>query len=93
LKLPYIPIVDRHNKQFKGDKMLEQPCANRTEVPISTSAKRDIHIQQLSYGYLVTVGCKSFAIENMDKLITNLQNYLINPEEVEKNYLEGFYKL
>ena len=48
-----------------------------------------IVIKQLSYGYMVNVGCKSFAIEQADKLIEYLTEYINRPDETEKNWYSG----
>lgn len=49
----------------------------------------NISIRQLSYGYIVEVGCKTFAIETSSKLSSLLTRYLNNPVEVHKQYSEG----
>jgi len=50
---------------------------------------RNITIQQLNYGYIVQVGCHSFAIENAAQLITKLSAYILQPAETEKLWQEG----
>ena len=48
----------------------------------------DINIKQLSYGYVVNIGCQSFAIENSETLIKGLSNYLKSPSECEKVWMK-----
>ena len=48
----------------------------------------DINIKQLSYGYIVNIGCQSFAIENSETLIKGLSNYLKSPSECEKVWMK-----
>ena len=48
----------------------------------------DINIKQLSYGYVVNIGCQSFAIENSETLIKGLSNYLKSPSECENIWMK-----
>lgn len=47
---------------------------------------REIRINQLDHGYMVTCGCQTFAIENADKLINKLNQYLHDPQATEDKY-------
>ena len=49
---------------------------------------RNIQIEQLHSGYIIKVGCHSFAVEEHTTLITKLAAYLSNPQEVEKKWFE-----
>jgi ArsR family metal-binding transcriptional regulator len=55
------------------------------EIPMAKS----INIHPQSYGYLVKVGCQTFAIESASKLIKVLDKYLDDPGKTEKLWLEG----
>ncbi len=46
-------------------------------------------IRQVDHGYLVEVGCKTFAIENSTKLISLLSAYLLQPGATQKLYEQG----
>ena len=48
----------------------------------------EIKITALDYGYMVKVGCQSFAIESTEKMIKNLEAYLNDPRGVEKKWNE-----
>ena len=54
---------------------------------------RQIRINPLDYGYLVEVGCQSFAIEDIDKLTKYLTLYLKSPNSIENSWLDGKLKL
>jgi len=54
---------------------------------------RQIRINPLNYGYLVEVGCQSFAIEDIDKLTKYLTLYLKSPNSIENSWLDGKLKL
>ena len=55
--------------------------------------KRDIQIKSLNHGYIVTIGCQTFAIEEIKSLIKHLETYLRSPEETEQKWLSGKYKI
>ena len=58
--------------------------------PLTTlSLAREINIRPLHHGYVVNIGCQTFAIESIEKLIINLETYLKNPNETEKEWLSG----
>lgn len=50
------------------------------------SKARQITIEQMDYGYIVRVGCQTFAIESYGKVINNLIDYLKDPEATEMNW-------
>lgn len=54
---------------------------------------RQVNIQQLDHGYMVTVGCQQFAIETPEKILSNLKTYFKEPAKTEKAWLEGNLKL
>ena len=56
-------------------------------VPPAPNRMRDVLIHQLDYGYLVTIGCQSFAFEDFETIIGHLSAYMENPTEVEKDWL------
>lgn len=60
-----------------------------TEVPASPNRAREINIQPMDFGYVVRIGCQSFAIESVDKLISNLNEYLKDPNGIEKSWFSG----
>ncbi len=60
--------------------------------PLTTggdSLPYEIKIKPLNYGYIVNVGCQSFAIEDKNKLLKNLEAYLTNPSATEKKWREN----
>ena len=59
------------------------------EEPMYPVKAREINIQPMDFGYVVRIGCQSFAIESIDKLITNLNEYLKDPNKTEKSWFSG----
>lgn len=50
----------------------------------SNGIAREITIKPLNYGFVVTVGCHSFAIETKEKLVEKLRQYYDNPAKTEQ---------
>lgn len=50
---------------------------------------KETRIRQLNHGYVIDVGCHSFAIESAQKAIELLGKYIINPSATEKEWFEG----
>lgn len=50
---------------------------------------RQIGIRQLNHGYIIDVGCQTFAIEKPSDLIAKLSEYINAPAETEKKWQEG----
>lgn len=74
-----------------NDCCLEAPRGVRNALePIDTGVKgREIHIRPLNRGYVINVGCQTFAIEEKAKLVDLLTQYLENPQETEDLYFQG----
>ena len=49
---------------------------------------RNINIRPLNYGFIVTVGCQEFAVEDHKKMLETIGKYLANPLEMEKKWME-----
>lgn len=61
----------------------DQPVA-----PMPPNTIRSIQINQLNRGYVVVVGCQSFAIENSSTLIAKLAEYINSPAATEQKWNE-----
>jgi hypothetical protein len=66
---------------------LSQACSLSIGISIKNNI-RDINIIQLNYGYIVKVGCNSFAIETPERLIEKLTEYIKEPQATEKKWNE-----
>lgn len=64
----------------------ETVCENQQRNPQKI---RDIKISQLDFGYIVTIGCQKFAIENMERLLYALRTYMEHPSETEDDWFDG----
>ena len=65
-------------------------------VPVDSTNKQQllsrysIRIDFLSRGCVVNIGCKNIPFEKVEDAITEINRYVNNPEEVEKEYNEKF---
>lgn len=50
---------------------------------------KEINISPLPHGYLVRVGCQSFAFEDHKKMMKYINQYLDNPADVEAKFYSG----
>ena len=53
-------------------------------------SRYSIRIEFLSKGCVVNIGCKNIPFEKVEDAITEINRYVNNPEEVEKEYNEKF---
>ena len=85
------------NQEQQGVMYASEPQVNRpierlrnAQTPEGQSAQaREINIRPLNYGYVVNIGCQTFAIESVEKLVSNLEKYLNSPNETEKEWFSG----
>lgn len=49
---------------------------------------KEIKITAMDAGYIVNVGCQTFAIESKQSLITKLSAYINDPDNVEKAWMQ-----
>ena len=70
----------------------EQECCGEMEGPRGCcdrrfpSKAREVNIIPVDFGFIVKVGCQTFAIETIDKVATNLASYLKDPDAFEKEW-------
>lgn len=75
-----------------GESQVNRPVErlrNELQPLVAASQAREINIRPLNHGYVVNIGCQTFAIESIEKLIINLETYLKNPNETEKEWFSG----
>lgn len=69
-------------------------CVNAAEnVPTALGSNGDNKIRRLvvteiSRGYVVEVGCQTFAIETKAQLISKLSEYIMEPEKTEQKWFK-----
>lgn len=50
---------------------------------------RQITIEELTRGFVIKVGCSTFAFSTKDELVEKLIQYIKEPNETEKKYRKG----
>lgn len=79
------PLVDR-------GAMLAQTQQDR--VPVNEEVRqenkiRQINIEEVNRGYIVRVGCHTFALSTKAELTTKLTEYINEPVKTEKKWYSG----
>ena len=66
-------------------------CANEVAVPtpMGENKIRQINIEEVNRGYIVRVGCHTFAISTKAELTTKLTEYINEPAKTEKKWYSG----
>lgn len=67
---------------------ISNSCVQSSETIEPVRDFKRITINKLDYGYVVKIGCQSFAIESEKKVISGLTKYLDNPSEEEKRWFK-----
>lgn len=72
----------------------EQPmdrCVNEVALPtpIGENKIRQINIEEVNRGFIVRVGCHTFAISTKAELTTKLTEYINEPAKTEKKWYAG----
>lgn len=66
------------------------PCESKEQTEqhrkLDILKRWDIKIKPLDRGYVVYVGCKSFAFESLDAAMETVKQYIDNPFAVIKHY-------
>lgn len=78
------------NYECGGPERIRMPISALTEK--RQNKIREINITQLDYGYIVKVGCKTFALDTPDKILFALKQYFRNPENTEHQFTKGTLK-
>lgn len=77
---------------YCAEKCSECECPSTTTMVMGHEKARDIRIEQLDFGYIVKVGCQSFALPNLESMLKLLTQYLYFPKEVEDQWRKGTLK-
>ena len=59
------------------------------DIPSSSKYPYTVNIRTLDRGYLVEVGCKSFAFTSREELLDLLGKYLNDSQEIEKSFFSN----
>ncbi len=82
------------NQELRGARLSDcgpgQPIyEGAVPTPIVENKIRQINIEEVNRGYIVRVGCHTFAIGTKAELISNLTEYINEPTKTEKKWFSG----
>lgn len=68
-----------------------QDCENEVAAPtpMAENKIRQINIEEVNRGYIVRVGCHTFAISTKAELTAKLTEYINEPAKTEKKWYSG----
>jgi hypothetical protein len=72
------------NIEYGAMPSFTEPCVPQN--PTEKFAHYEINIRPLNSGYLVGVGCQSFAFENKERMMKMIQAFLNDPQTVGENW-------
>ncbi|MDA3781025.1 MAG: hypothetical protein PF487_12510 [Bacteroidales bacterium] len=85
--------VDSENNMSDAGLKVPDAALESTEEDIGSvsggSGIAKITINSLDYGFNVKIGCMNFAVETVEKLITNLEAYLKDPQKTETKWMKN----
>ena len=67
----------------------EQPCCETEVAMPMPQNKRQISVEPMDLGYIVRVGCQTFAVETKESLIEKFTKYINDPIGVEKEWMKN----
>jgi len=71
---------------------IDQYAVNReipVPTPVQTNKIRQINIEEVNRGFIVRVGCHTFAISTKAELTTKLTEYINEPDKTEQKWYAG----
>lgn len=88
---PYGSLAMAQEVYGEREVNVERDVDGIDERPVleSTSSTRQVKIERLSSGFIVTVGCQRVAIESTKKLTAMLAKYYENPRDFEKKWFSN----
>lgn len=81
--------INMTTNTYKPQIMAPRQMEAVAENPRQSNQVREIGITQLNRGYVVRVGCHTFAIETASGLIAKLNEYILDPQKTEDKWFKG----
>lgn len=87
--------MGRHNQAFFMNETVSQNYPQETvavEQPIAPTQPnkvRSITIREVHRGYIVEVGCHTFAFETKESMLSKITAYVNEPEATETKWFKG----
>lgn len=61
--------------------------------PVPPNRAKEVLIRQADHGFIVVIGCQTFAVESADRMLSAIGKYLKNPADVEQKWLNKEFEL
>ena len=65
------------------------PATNNNAPEFKNGRPEEVIIRPLNHGFVVSVGCKQFALEDRKTVLSLISDYLENPKAMEERYSRG----
>lgn len=65
----------------------DEPRCSTPPPASSPKSMRSISVEAMDAGFIVRIGCQTFAIESKESLITKLSAYIRDPQNVESAWM------
>lgn len=65
------------------------PTQDVLQAPRPSNTIRPINIEEVNRGYIVRIGCHTFAFSTKAELTTHLVGYINEPEKTEEKWFKG----
>lgn len=62
--------------------------SNSNNIYVQQNVPREINIKPAANGYTVNIGCQTFVFENIVSMLSRIEEYYKNPNEVEQYFNE-----
>ena len=60
--------------------------SNSNTFYVQQNVPREINIKPVANGYCINIGCQTFVFENIVSMLSRIEEYYSNPDEVEKYF-------
>lgn len=86
-------MVDAELRERPTDRVREIPTDAQPMTQLTPEPIREVRIQSLSAGFVITVGCQGFAVSTPQEVGALVAAYLTRPAELEKEFFseKGHY--
>lgn len=79
-------IMDQPQYMFTYEEEKPMGGLDGQTIPLMKDVVRDISIRKVENGYIVTIGCKTFVCEDIERMLAGIKLYLEKPNEAEAKY-------
>jgi hypothetical protein len=82
-------IKQMENRAMHNVVITEQDRVLVTEQVVQENKIRQMSIEEVNRGYVVRVGCHTFAFSTKEELVTKVMEYISEPSKTEEKWYSG----